>query len=113
LIRTYDGHRGRLTQLVGLGTTTIASAAIDDTVRIWDVDRFAQIGVITDVGHVRCLAYSPRHKLLACAGDDRALSFWMSDSGEVKTVSDAHDAAIVSCGFHDGTWSWISLDQDG
>ena len=85
---------------------TIASAASDNKIIVWDSHAGSEI--ITFVGHthnVRCVQYSPDDSSLVSSADDGTIRFWsMHLDSELMIIEDIHGAnAHINCVAYNST----------
>ncbi len=64
-LRTFTGHAGSITALAILNARRVVSAALDGTLRLWDVDRGAALAVLHLDAPVLTLAPGPDGRTLA------------------------------------------------
>jgi dipeptidyl aminopeptidase/acylaminoacyl peptidase len=89
--RTLAGHTQTVTAVAfGPDSRTLASASVDETIRLWDLVTGAPRHTFS--GHsddVWAIAFNPDGKWLVSAGDDKLIKFWDTTSGkelrEIKT----------------------------
>lgn len=83
----------------------LASAADDQTVRIWNMDAKQQDLVLSDVvlsnqvHAVRALVFSPDGRVLATASFDQQVKLVEADSGELRMVLRGHRGSIAGMAF--------------
>jgi len=91
-----EGHKMGITALaVSLDGELLASASIDKTVRLWDLNDFSQIKEFEHIdSQVYAVRFLPDGKTLVSAGRDGVIAHWNIDTGEVLRHIKAHDASI-------------------
>ncbi|MBI3244489.1 MAG: hypothetical protein HYZ49_19590 [Chloroflexi bacterium] len=94
-----DDHTDEITGLAfGLDGQLLASSSLDNTVRLWDVNRRKQIGLPL-VGHrgaVRSVAFSAGDTFVS-GGDDNAVILWSAPTIQPnEDVSDANNFALLN-----------------
>jgi WD40 repeat protein len=82
--RTITGHTGPLRQIAfSPDGTRIASASLDTTARVWNVDTGAEIICFKKhTAPVHGLAYSPDGRLIATSSQDNTVRLWNASTGE-------------------------------
>lgn len=64
----------------------IATASVDNTVKLWQPDGTL---IKTLIGHqavVRAVKFSPDNQIIVSAGDDKTIKFWQRDGKLIKTI---------------------------
>jgi WD40 repeat protein/serine/threonine protein kinase len=76
---------------------SLASAGIDQTIRIWEPARDACLRVLTETdGNVASVAWSPDGARLASANNATGLKVWDSATGQVLRADNRNDARAVA-----------------
>jgi hypothetical protein len=96
---TLLGHSGEITGLAfSLDGRLLASSSLDETIRLWDVNRRIQIGLPL-AGHggaARSVAFSRDGKTFASGGDDNAVILWSVSAIQLnEDVGDANNFAAL------------------
>ena len=117
LLRTFEGHRGEVTDVaISTGRRIVVSGSKDGTIRVWDMDTGFTLRTIEahSVNGINALAITPNGKLAASAGGDGLVCFWdlesglclgtmVGHSGEVFGVALTADGRYAVSGGEDGT----------
>ena len=82
---------------VSLDGKLLASASIDKTVRIWDLEKFVQVKIFQHIDNqVYAVRFLPDGKTFVSAGRDGVISHWDISTGKVIGHINAHDKSIWS-----------------
>ena len=109
-----QGHTAPVEHLCTLGDALLASASLDETVRLWDVR--AQRGNAVLRGHRReALCLAAHYPLLLSSSDDRTIRAWDVRNGAVAFVlTGAHSSSIYAVEFvPQAPWLCVSGGADG
>lgn len=96
-----QSFRGSKLVAYSSGGKTLAAAAKDGIIKLWDFSTQAELRKIkAHSGYITSLAFSPDGKTLASAGDGHTVTLWQVESGaELQTLRKQHAKADESIGF--------------
>ena len=90
----------------------LASASMDGTVKVWDVNSKRVLLDVAAAAAVYCVAFSPDGKSLATANVDGTVKIWNADSGQLLHTLVGHTAAAYRVVFSPGGNRLVSVSAD-
>jgi WD40 repeat protein len=85
---SLPGHTGLITCLAfSPSGKHLASASLDQTVKIWDVSRGNELSVLHEEAGVLAVAISPDGRRIAAGSEDRTVKLWTRPGNEVLSLS--------------------------
>jgi WD40 repeat protein len=91
---------------------TLASASMDGTIGIWEMDR-RQYRLTKHIGAVTALAFSNNGELLASGGEDRTIRLWHTNGYDCLRVCGGHPWQISGLAFSADDRTLYSSSWDG
>jgi WD40 repeat protein len=125
LLAVLHGHNNALeTVAFSRDRRMLASAADDQTIRLWNPHTYKQLGnpLTGHTNSVQSVAFSPSERLLASASDDETIRLWNLDthkqrgqpltghSGSVYSVAFSPDGRMLASAGSDNTIRLWNLD---
>ncbi len=95
------GHAGTVRAVVYTNAGTVASAAEDGTVKLWDLAQAGERETLR--GHTSdlwALAISPGGRLLVSGGQDKTVRIWDAATGQARGILHGHKDAITALAIH-------------
>jgi len=112
-LMTLTGTRWVLATAVSPDGQLVASAGLDNSIRLWN---FATGELIqTFSGHakpINCLAFSPDGQFLASGSDDYTVRVWQVAAAKMVKVLSGHSRDVTSVCFHPDGRSLVSGSED-
>jgi len=102
-VRTTDinmtGHGESIMSLTKMSSTEVVSASVDNTIRVWDLNKLQEENVLQGVKAHFSVDYSPHKKLLATGSSDRHVRLWdaRTTTGKVSAAALTSHSLWISC----------------
>jgi WD40 repeat protein len=113
-LQTLEGHRDTITSVAfSCNSTQLASAAGDNTIRIWDASTGRCLRTLE--GHssrVSSAAFSPNSTRLVSASQDSTVKIWDVSSGACLQTLEGHSAKVESVAFSHDSTQIVSASED-
>ena len=110
-----QAHRSPVTALAFIPEMRLlCSASLDGAVKVFDVDRLSErLALCGHLQGVRCLCWSPRHKVLVTGGLDHRVIVWSTLSHAPLAILLGPPAPVVSVAVDDTAGVVFALAGDG
>ncbi|KAH8653204.1 WD40-repeat-containing domain protein [Tricladium varicosporioides] len=105
-LQTLEGHRRSVMSVAfSHDSTRLASASLDNTIKIWDISNGACLQTLE--GHsdsVISVVFSHDSTWLASASEDKTVKIWDASNGACLQTLEGHSGSVMSVAFsHDST----------
>jgi WD40 repeat protein len=109
--KTLTGHTSFVTHLTVLTNNSLASASLDETIRIWDIEKQITIKIL--IGHTNCVNYLVvlPNGLLASASEDSTIKIWNISTIKNETNNNILYSSINLTGHSDEVSSLVLLND--
>ncbi|MDJ0617740.1 MAG: DnaJ domain-containing protein [Calothrix sp. MO_192.B10] len=97
IVKTINHENGIYTLDISPNGKFIASAGIDNTIKIWDFKLEKLLNTLTQNKKiVRCVAFSQDGQLIASGSDDGSIFIWQVETGKLINHIQVHSAPVYS-----------------
>ncbi|KAK3306055.1 WD40-repeat-containing domain protein [Chaetomium strumarium] len=112
--QTLEGHSGPVSAVAFLQDgKTLASASVDDTVRLWDTGTGAHRQTLKGhSGPVGAVALSPDGRMLASASSDKTVRLWDAGTGAYRQTLNGHSGPVHAVAFSPAGKTLASASDD-
>ena len=111
-IAKLDGHDGTVTDLAFSVDGLLASASIDETIKLWDeeleIRRF-----LGHQGQISTIDFSPDGRLLASGANDQLVKIWDVATGRELATLEGHEDSVFAVAFNPDSRLLASCSGDG